>query len=292
MGNFFDKTGPATPQQQSMTQIAQQLRSGPGGVTAVKAYFGDSAEPMLAILDSHADLTDPQQFDMVRQQWQRGKLATPSAQEKKDALTYITGQDSHWWNPFSRGALSGWNVTDGAKAALAPQIAEQMAQKQRAFGLSPDDAARAAFMQVMGDYDLVPGALIAEDRGKWGKGQSWRDYVNRVPAAAVSQDQPLYHDTMRSYINDLATEAIKRSGKADMSNFDPSDYHVQYGTYLGNGLMNLYLQKADGSPLNVTMQADEFGKRIATAVQSRSYGANGSKAPQGMPEKNAFGWGY
>ncbi|WP_156924592.1 hypothetical protein [Burkholderia sp. WSM2230] len=56
--------------------------------------------------------------------------------------------------------------------------------------------------------------------------------------------------------------------------------------------MQLYLTKSDGAWLPVTMKADEFGKRIATAVQSHSYGANGSKAPQGMPEKNAFGWGY
>lgn len=64
------------------------------------------------------------------------------------------------------------------------------------------------------------------------------------------------------------------------------------GSVAGGGLMQPYLQKGDGAYLGVTMKSDEFGKRIAGAVQSHSYGANGSKAPQRMPEKNAFGWGY
>jgi len=291
LGNFFDGAGPATPQQMSVVDMAQKLRSGPGGVDAVKSYFGDHAEAMLAVLDSGADLSNPQQFDMIRTQWQRGRLAAPSAQDKKDALDYVTRQDTAWWNPFRKGDLSGWDISDGAKRQLAQQVAPLMAQKMRAFGLSQDDAARAAYTQVMGNADLVPGTIVPEDKGKWGKGQGWMDYVGKVPGAVSSQNSALYQDTMRSYINDLATESVKAAG-GDMSNFKPDDYKVQYGTYLGGGLMHLYLTKDDGAFLPVTMKADEFGKRIATAVQSHSYGANGSKAPQGMPEKNAFGWGY
>ncbi|WP_109479445.1 hypothetical protein [Paraburkholderia sp. C35] len=291
LGNFFDGAGPATPQQMSVVDMAQKLRSGPGGVDAVKSYFGDHAEAMLAILDSGATLSDPQQFDMIRTQWARGKLATANAQDKKDALDYVSRQDVAWWNPFRRGDLSGWDISDGAKSNLAQQVAPLMAQKMHAFGLSQDDAARAAYTQVMGNADLVPGAIVPEDKGKWGKGQGWMDYVSKVPGAVASQNSALYQDTMRSYINDLATDRLKGTN-ADMSNFKPDDYKVQYGQYLGNGLMNLYLSKGDGAYLNVTMNSDEFGKRIVSAVQSHSYGASGSKAPQGMPDKNAFGWGY
>ncbi|REE19467.1 hypothetical protein B0G71_2564 [Paraburkholderia sp. BL27I4N3] len=291
LGSFFDGAGPATPQQMNVVDMAQKLRSGPGGVDAVKSYFGDHAEATLAILDSGANISDPQQFDMIRTQWQRGKLATASAQDKKDALDYVTRQDTAWWNPFRKGDLSGWDISDGAKQQLAQQVAPLMAQKQRAFGLSPDDAARAAYTQVMGNADLVPGTVVPEDKGKWGKGQGWMDYVGKVPGAVSSQNSALYQDTMRSYINELATDSVKAAG-GDMSNFKPDDYKVQYGQYLGGGLMHLYLSKGDGAFLPVTMKADDFGKRVSDAVQSHSYGANGSKAPQGMPEKNAFGWGY
>ena len=292
LGNFFDGTGPATGQQMSVLNMAQKLRSGPGGVDAVKSYFGDHAEAMLAILDSGATISDPQQFDMIRTQWQRGRLATASAADKKEALDYVSKQDTAWWNPFRKGDLAGWEMSDGAKANLAAQVAPIMAQKQRAFGLSPADAARAAYTQVMGNADLVPGAVVPEDKGKWGKGQGWQDYVTKVPGAVSSQNSALYQDTMKSYIADLATESVKGTGKADMSNFDASDYKVQWGTYLGGGQMSLYLTNDDGSPLQVTMKADEFGKRMASEVQKHSYGANGSKAPQGMPEMNAWGWGY
>ncbi|MGY6161160.1 hypothetical protein [Paraburkholderia strydomiana] len=291
LGSFFDGAGPATPQQMNVVDIAQKLRSGPGGVDAVKSYFGDHAEAMLAILDSGARLTNPQDFDMIRTQWQRGRLATATAQDKKDALDYVTRQDTAWWNPFRKGDLSGWDISDGAKANLAQQVAPLMAQKTRAFGLSQDDAARAAYTQVMGNADLVPGAVVPEDKGKWGKGQGWMDYVGKVPGAVSSQNSSLYQDTMREYISDLATQGVKAQG-ADMSNFKPDDYKVQYGQYLGGGLMHLYLSKGDGGFLAVTMNSQDFGERLADTVQSHAYGANGSKAPQGMPEKNAFGWGY
>jgi hypothetical protein len=291
LGNFFDGAGPATAQQMNVVSMAQKLRSGPGGVDAVKSYFGDHAEAMLAILDSGATLSNPQDFDRIRTQWQRGRLAQPSSQDKKDALDYVTQQDTAWWNPFRKGDLSGWDISDGAKHNLAVQVAPLMAQKMRAFGLSQDDAARAAYTQVIGNADLVPGTIVPEDKGKWGKGQGWQDYVSKVPGAVSSQNSALYQDTMRSYINDLASNSVKAAG-GDMSNFKPDDYRVQYGQYLGGGLMQLYLSKPNGAYLGVTMKADDFGERIAGVVQSHSYGANGSKAPQGMPEKNAFGWGY
>lgn len=291
LGSFFDGAGAATPQQMNVVDMAQKLRSGPGGVDAVQSYFGDHASAMLAILDSGADIHDPAQFDMIRTQWQRGRLATTTPQDTKDALNYVQSQDTAWWNPFRTGSLAGWDVSDGSKTALAQQIAPVMAQKMRAFGLSQDDAARAAYTQVMGNADMVPGALVPEDKGKWGNGHGWQDYVAKVPGAVSSQNSALYQDSMRSYINDLATSNVKAAG-GDMSNFDPNDYKVQYGTYLGSGLMHLYLSKGDGAYVGVTMNAQDFGKRIADAVQSHAYGANGSQAPQGMPDKNAFGWGY
>ncbi|WP_051361604.1 hypothetical protein [Burkholderia sp. WSM2230] len=226
LGSFFDGAGPATPQQMNVVDMAQKLRSGPGGVDAVKSYFGDHAEAMLAILDSGAVLSDPQQFDMIRTQWQRGRLAMPSAQDKNDALDDVTRQDTAWWNPFRKGNLSGWDISDGAKQNLAQQVAPLMAQKMRAFGLSQDDAARAAYTQVLGNADLVPGAIVPEDRGKWGKGQGWMDYVGKVPGAVASQNSALYQETMRSYINDLATDAVKAQPNVDMKNFNASDYSV------------------------------------------------------------------
>jgi hypothetical protein len=225
----------------------------------------------------------------VRTQWQRGRLATPTTQDKKDAQDYVQKQDSAWWNPFRKGDLSGWNITDGAKANLAAQVAPLMAQKMRAFGLTQDDAARAAFSQVLGDSTLVPGALVPNDSGKWGKGNGWNDLVNKVPGSVANQNSPLYQDTMREYINDIATSNIKASGKADMSNFKPDDYHVQWGTYAGNGLMVLSLQKDDGSPVQVQLHADEFGKRLAAGVKSHAYGADGRKF---TPPSNAYGWAY
>ncbi len=120
LGSFFDGQGPATPQQMSVVSMAQKLRSGPGGVDAVQSYFGDHASAVLAILDSGANLSDPAQFDMIRTQWQRGRLATPTAQDTKDAMNYVQSQDSAWWNPFRTGSLAGWDVSDGSKTALAP----------------------------------------------------------------------------------------------------------------------------------------------------------------------------
>jgi len=271
MSTFFDKAGPATPQQQAMLQDAQLLRQGPGGVDSVKAYFGDKAEGVLAILDNGVDISDPQQFDMVRQQYTRGKLASASAQDKKTALAYVNSQDTAWWNPFRSGDLKGWEMSDGAKANLSSQVAPLMAQKMAAFGLSKDDAARAAFSEVVKNGDLVPGTLVPED-GRFGKGERWADYVGQVPGAVASQNSTLYQNSMKDYINDLATSAVQKTGKADMSNFDPKAYQVQWGTYLGNGLMNLYLQKSDGSPLNVTMSANDFGKRMAKNALNTSYG--------------------
>jgi hypothetical protein len=288
-GTMFDGNGPATSQQMALVQDARLLRNGPGGVDAVKAYYGDHAEAMLAILDSNADLTDPEQFNAIRAQWQRGRLAAATTQDKKDALDYVQRQDTAWWNPFRKGDLAGWDISDGNKANLAQQVAPLMAQKMRAFGLSQDDAARAAYQQVLGGSTLVPGALVPNDAGKWGKGQTWSDYVGQVPGAVSSQNSALYQNTMRSYINDLATDAVKATGKADMSNFDPKDYNVQWGTYLGNGLMSLNLTKGDGSPLMVVMKAGEFGSRIADAVKSHAYGADGNKFE---PKANAYGWAY
>ncbi|WP_347556505.1 hypothetical protein [Robbsia sp. KACC 23696] len=291
MSTFFDNAGPATPQQQVVLRDAQLLRQGQGGVDAVKAYFGDKAEGVLAILDNGVDISDPKQFAAVRQQYTRGRLASASAQDKKAALAYVNGQDSAWWNPFRRGDLMTWNITDGAKANLAAQVAPLMAQKMAAFGLSKDDAARAAFSEVVKNGELVPGALVPED-GRYNKGERWADYVAKVPGAVASQNSTLYQDSMRDYISELVTHQVKQRGQADMANFDPSDYHVQWGTYLGNGLMNLAMQKTDGSPLYVTMQADEFGKRMAKNALDTSYGNTHGHDQPGLANRNAYGWPY
>ncbi|MDR5751081.1 MULTISPECIES: hypothetical protein [unclassified Caballeronia] len=97
---------------------------------------------------------------------------------------------------------------------------------------------------------------------------------------------------MREYINETATDQMKGRPGVDMSNFNPNDYHVQWGQYLGGGLMNLNLQKDDGSPLNITLKADAFGTRIRDKATSKAYHANGQQVPQGMPQKNAYGWSY
>lgn len=272
MGTMFDGTGPATAQQRDVISLAQKLREGPGGAGAVKSYFGHNAESVLAVLDSGADLTDPQQFDMIRAQRNRGRLAQANAADKKDALTYVQGQSGPWWNPFRQGNLSAWDISDGNKNLLAGKIADRMAEKKAAFGLSDDDAARMAYQEVVGSATAVPGALIPEDKGRFGPGQTFKDFVSKVPGATASQDSKLYQDSMREEINDLARAAVKGEG-ADMSNFDPEDYHVQWGTYLGGGHLNLNLyRKGDHAPLNITVDASSFGKRMAKKSLDSSYG--------------------
>ncbi|MCE4568835.1 hypothetical protein [Caballeronia sp. CLC5] len=272
MGNMFDGVGPATPQQRDVMGLAQKLREGPGGAGAVKAYFGDNAESVLSILDSNADLTDPQQFDMIRAQRNRGRLAQANAADKKEALTYVNSQSGPWWNPFRQGSLSAWDISDGNKSLLAGKIADRMAQKKAAFGLSDDDAARMAYQEVVGSATAVPGALIPEDKGKWGKGQLFKDYVTKVPGATASQDSKLYQDSMREEIADLSREAVKGQG-GDMSNFNPDDWHVQWGQYIGGGNLNLNLyRKGDHAPLNITVDAASFGKRMAKKSLDSSYG--------------------
>ncbi|MDR5779163.1 hypothetical protein QCE63_06935 [Caballeronia sp. LZ065] len=272
MGTMFDGTGPANPQQQDVISIAQKLREGPGGAGAVKSYFGDNAESVLAILDSGADITDPQQFDMLRTQRTRGKLAQASALDKKEALSYVQKQSGPWWNPFRQGNLSAWDISDGNKQMLAGKIADRMASKQAAFGLSDDDAARMAYQEVVGSATAVPGALIPEDRGRFGPGQTFKDFVTKVPGATASQDSKLYQDSMREEISGLARDAVKGKG-GDMANFDPDDYHVQWGTYLGGGHLNLNLmRKGDHAPLNITLDAASFGKRMAKKSLDSSYG--------------------
>jgi hypothetical protein len=285
LGSFFDGVGPATPQQMQVANYAQLLRQGPGGAAAVKSYFGDKGEAMLAMLDAGVKLDDPQQFDMARKQWQRGSLIQAGAQDRKEALAYVQSRSGPWWNPFRAGDLTNWDLTDGAKRNLAAQIAPLMAQKKSAFGLSDDDAAKMAYQQVLGDADLVPGAIIPSDSGKWGKGQRWTDFVMKVPGATANQNSSLYQDTMREYINDTATDLMKGRKDVDMSNFNPNDYHVQWGQYLGNGLMNLNLQKDDGSPLNITLKADAFGTRMRDKVTS-------GKPTTGVPDVPWAGWSY
>ncbi|MDR5751082.1 MULTISPECIES: hypothetical protein [unclassified Caballeronia] len=191
LGSFFDGTGPATPQQMQVSQYAQLLRQGPGGAAAVKSYFGDKGEAMLALLDSGANLTDPQQFDMIRKQYQRGGLVQATAQDRKEAAAYVTNQSGPWWNPFRKGDLTNWDLTEDAKRNLAAQIAPLMAQKKVAFNLTDDDAAKMAYQQVIGDADLVPGAIIPSESGKWGKGQRWSDFVMKVPGATANQNSSL-----------------------------------------------------------------------------------------------------
>ncbi|MDR5771795.1 MULTISPECIES: hypothetical protein [unclassified Caballeronia] len=272
MGTLFDGTGPATAQQRDVIGLAQKLREGPGGAGAVKSYFGDNAESVLAILDSGADLTDRQQFDMLRTQRNRGKLAQANAADKKEALSYVQNQSGPWWNPFRQGTLSAWDISDGNKQLLAGKIADRMATKKAAFGLSDDDAARMAYQEVVGSATAVPGALIPEDKGRFGPGQTFKDFVAKVPGATASQDSKLYQDSMREEINDLARNAVKGKG-ADMANFNPDDYHVQWGTYIGGGNLNLNLmRKGDHAPLNITVDAASFGKRMAKKALDSSYG--------------------
>ncbi|WP_250538245.1 MULTISPECIES: hypothetical protein [unclassified Caballeronia] len=272
MGTLFDGTGPATAQQRDVIGLAQKLREGPGGAGAVKAYFGDNAESVLSILDSGADITDPQQFDMLRTQRNRGRLAQANAADKKEALSYVNAQSGPWWNPFRQGNLSAWDISDGNKQLLAGKIADRMAAKKAAFGLSDEDASRMAYQEVVGSATAVPGALIPEDKGRWGRGEGFKDFVAKVPGATASQDSKLYQDSMREEIADLAREAVKGKG-ADMANFNPDDYHVQWGTYIGGGHLNLNLmRKGDHAPLNITVDAASFGKRMAKKSLDSSYG--------------------
>jgi hypothetical protein len=287
--SLADGTGPATASQQNVINIAQQLRQGPGGVGAVKSYFGDMAEPVLAIMDSGVDFNNATEYDMIRQQLARGKLTSATAQDKKDALAYVQQQDPSWWKFWRTGDLANYDLSDTAKSNMAQQIAPIMAQKVAAFGLSQDDAAKAAFTQVMGNGDLVPGAYVPEDKGRWGRGEGFADYVAKSGGGSANQMTQLYQDTFKTYIGDLATKSVTLPN-ADMSNFNADDYHVAFGQYLGGGQMNLTLTKGDGSYLRVVADGNELGKRMLAAAPI--YKHKSDAVPQGMPERNAYGWSY
>jgi hypothetical protein len=262
---ILDGTAPATPDQQRVLQIAQQLRSGPGGIGAVKSYFGDEAEAVLGILDSHVDTTNAAAYTDVKLQLSRGKGAVASPQDKKDAVSYVKSQDPSWWKFWAGGSLSGADLSDEAKENMASEMAPIMAKNKKAFNMSSDAAAKAAFTQIMGDADLVPGTYVPEDRGRWGKEESFSAYVSKGGSANIGQQDGLYQTTFRKLIDEKITAAVTSLPNADKENFKAKDYSVSYGQYLGGGKMNLVLNKKDGTPLRIVVDGTELGQRILAA---------------------------
>ncbi|KXU86527.1 hypothetical protein CI15_19005 [Paraburkholderia monticola] len=278
---LLDGDGPATNSQVSALTIAQNLRNGPGGVQAVKAYFGDQAEGALAILDTVQDFRDPEQMATARQQIALGKNAQPSDLEKKAAIAYVKGQDPSAWQFWKSGQLDGYHLNDAAIGNLSNEIGPIMAQKMKAFpSMSQDDAAQSAMRQYLGNADLMPGTYVPEDRAKWGPGNGFQDFVAKNGGAANGQTSTLYQHALNDIVKQQLTAQIAKNG-GDMSNFDADKWSGQYGMYMGNGRMMLMMTKGDGSNAKIYVDARDVGAqmdkhRLDAAYQQRKVGDLGS----------------
>ncbi|EEE08131.1 hypothetical protein [Burkholderia multivorans] len=273
--------GPATPDMQTALQYASNLLQGPGGVEAVQAYVGPAAPKVIALLNSGIDIMDPEQLKQQRHliAYSQGAVATP--QDVKLAADMVTKADPGWFKrmvPWAgNDALTPFNLTDGNKQQLAAHVAPIIAQYKTAYHMSDDQAAQAAFGQVMRNADFVPGAFILHNEAL---GQeSFAGAVNaRYPGMGV-QTTHVYQDAVQYAID----EQIKKAGG------DPKDWKVTSGENLGNGLMTLFMTGPSGAIKLINISADTVGKRIKD-----TYGNKPEHADQdlGLSSKNAWGWAY
>ncbi|RQP40098.1 hypothetical protein DF156_09305 [Burkholderia ubonensis] len=315
---------PLTPDMAQALQYADALRRGHGGEGAVMAYMGDSMGPkVIALLSSGYKLDDPLQLKEARHLIRRGAEAVATAQEVQDAQSIVTTASPGWFKRmiplWGDGDLTPYNLTDGNKRQLAAHIAPLVAQYKKAYAYDDDRAASTALSQVVANADLVPGAVVLNNRAFGAR--PFYEMVNReFPGAVGRQGQENYQGALQWAIDQqmekglgpLAplgdrllgrTKGTGPDGAATWEDamagrvrfvgvphgYDPTEWQVSSGENLGNGFMTLFVTSKRGEQMMINIDAKSVAQRMKDTFGNKPEHADPGL---GLSSKNAWGWAY
>ncbi|QRR09739.1 hypothetical protein FPJ27_26260 [Burkholderia sp. MS455] len=300
---------PLTPDMAQALQYADALRRGLGGAGAVMAYMGDSMGPkVIALLDSGYKLDDPLQLKTARHLISRGAGAVATTQEVQDARSVVASASPGWFKrmiPFwgGDGELTPYNLTDGNKRQLAEHIAPLIAQYKKAYAYDDDRAASTALSQVVANADLVPGAVILNNRAFGAR--PFYEMVNRqFPGAVQRQGQSNYQAALKWAIEkqagplepeitgdatDVGMALTPFSSRSKAAAMEYPYWQVTSGENLGNGFMSLFLTNRQGHQQMINIDAKVIAQRMRDTFGNRPEHVN---PDIGLSSKNAWGWAY
>ncbi|WP_261540279.1 hypothetical protein [Burkholderia multivorans] len=300
---------PLTPDMAQALQYADALRRGLGGAGAVMAYMGGSMGPkVIALLDSGYKLDDPLQLKRVRHLISRGAGAVATAQDVQDARSVVASASPGWFKrmiPFwgGDGELTPYNLTDGNKRQLAEHIAPLIAQYKKAYAYDDDRAASTALSQVVANADLVPGAVILNNRAFGAR--PFYEMVNReFPGAVQRQGQSNYRAALKWAIEkqagplepeitgdatDVGMALTPFSSRSKATAIEYPYWQVTSGENLGNGFMSLFLTNRQGHQQMINIDAKVVAQRMRDTFGNKQEHVD---PDIGLSSKNAWGWGY
>ncbi|HEJ2440301.1 TPA: hypothetical protein SLZ45_001783 [Burkholderia multivorans] len=300
---------PLTPDAAQALQYADALRRGIGGEGAVMAYMGDSMGPkVIALLDSGYKLDDPLQLKTARHLITRGAGAVATAQEVQDARSVVASASPGWFKrmiPFwgGDGELTPYNLTDGNKRQLAEHIAPLIAQYKKAYAYDDDRAASTALSQVVANADLVPGAVILNNRAFGAR--PFYEMVNReFPGAVQRQGQSNYQAALKWAIEkqagplepeitgdatDVGMALTPFSSRSKATAIEYPYWQVTSGENLGNGFMSLFLTNRQGHQQMINIDAKVVAQRMRDTFGNKPEHVD---PDIGLSSKNAWGWAY
>ncbi|ALX42973.1 hypothetical protein AQ610_11485 [Burkholderia humptydooensis] len=273
--------GPATGDMQTALLYASNLLQGPGGAEAVHSYVGSDAPKVIQLLNSGANIMDPEQLKQQRELIARAQGVTASPQDVKLAQDTVSKADPGWFKKLmpwgGNEALTPYNLTDGNKQQLAVHVAPIIAQYKAAYHMTDDQASQMALGQVMKNSDFVPGAFILHNAAL---GQtSFAGSVNAKYPGMGEQTTAVYQNAVQYAIDQ---EIEKAGGVA-------KDWKVTSGENLGNGYMTLFMTGLNGALKHINITADTVGRRILDTYGNKP---EHHDPDLGLSSKNAWGWGY
>ncbi|KVD54743.1 hypothetical protein WI87_23895 [Burkholderia ubonensis] len=273
--------GPATDDMQKALLYASNLLQGPGGAEAVQSYVGSDAPKVIQLLNSGANIMDPEQLKQQRELIARAQGVTASPQDVKLAQDTVNKADPGWFKKVmpwgGNEALTPYNLTDGNKQQLAVHVAPIIAQYKAAYHMTDDQASQMALGQVMKNSDFVPGAFILHNAAL---GQtSFAGSVNAKYPGMGEQTTSVYQSAVQYAID----QEIEKAGGV------PKDWKVTSGENLGNGYMTLFMTGPNGALKHINITADTVGRRILDTYGNKP---EHHDPDLGLSSKNAWGWGY
>ncbi|MET1502862.1 hypothetical protein ABXK61_14480 [Burkholderia sola] len=309
MNLMLNGDAPLTPDMAQALQYADALRRGTGGEGAVMAYMGDSMGPkVIALLNSGYKLDDPLQLKTARHLISRGAGAVATAQEVQDAQRAVASASPGWFKRViplwgGDGELTPYNLTDGNKRQLAAHIAPLIAQYKKAYAYDDDTAARTALSQVVANADLVPGAVVLNNRAFGAR--PFYEMVNReFPGAVGRQGQENYQAALKWAIEkqagplepeitgdaiDVGMALTPFSSRSKAAAMGYPYWQVTSGENLGNGFMSLFLTNRQGHQQMINIDAKVVAQRMRDTFGNKPEHVN---PDIGLSSKNAWGWAY
>ena len=300
---------PLTPDAAQALQYADALRKGAGGEGAVLAYLGDSMGPkVVALLNSGYKLDDPDQLKTARKLIRDGGSAVATAQEIQDARQVVASASPGWFKRMmpiwgGDGSLTPFGLTDGNKQQLAMHVAPLIAQYKKAYAYDDDTASRTALSQVVANADLVPGAVIWNNRAFGAR--PFHEMVNQqFPGAVQRQGQENYQESLRWAIEsqvgplepeitgnlaDVAMAVTPGDSQRKATMADYPYWQVTSGENLGNGYMTLFVTNRKGYQRLINIDARAVAQRMKDTYGTRP---TDHSEELGLSNKNAYGWAY